>query len=379
MRLSVANILFLAGSTTVLADSDTRTLGETNLVHADSIDNRIVGGTVVSPKFKYPYVVYASGCGASLVAPNVLLCAAHCQGFISQVSIGRHNLLDSGESYETFNVIEEAPHPNYNKQTLDYDYMMLKIDGDSTYAPVVLDDGSISLDDGMDATVMGWGTTSEGGFISNQLQEVEVDVWSTDRCNNAYGGGITDRMVCAAREGKDSCQGDSGGPIIDTASGKQIGVVSWGIGCARPQFPGVYAKVADQIDWINGLINLWSSATDDGTTDDGPTDDGLTDDVTDDGSVTEPPSSSPSQAPTVGAGPPDCETISRRRRCVKTQGCSWKKKNAQRGCFDALTSNECSRWDFVQGAGPGKAVQRRRCRRNGCIWENPQCNGRWIK
>ena len=139
-----------------------------------------------------------------------MLCAAHCQGFISQAEIGRQDLNNSGESYEAFNEIEEELHPNYNDRTLDYDYMILKIDGDSRYTPVQLDNGSISLDAGMDATVMGWGTTSsEGGFVSRQLWEVEVDVWSTNECNNVYSG-ITDQMVCTAREGKDSCQGDSG-------------------------------------------------------------------------------------------------------------------------------------------------------------------------
>jgi len=230
---------------------------------------QIVGGDEVNPPFKYPFMVNAGGCGASLVAPNVLLSAAHCgNGYINQVKIGRHNLNDSNEDYETFNVVEEVPHPNYNEATLDYDYMMLKLDGSSSRTPVQLDTGDDTslLDAGNDVIVMGWGTTSSGGSLSNVLLEVEVDVISQAQCQDAYSNPITERMVCAARTGKDSCQGDSGGPIIDKATGKQIGVVSWGIGCANSNYPGVYAKVRDQIGWIQEYIDQWSLPDDTPTT-----------------------------------------------------------------------------------------------------------------
>jgi trypsin len=191
-------------------------------------DQEIVGGDEVNPPFKYPFMVNAGLCGASLVAPNVLLSAAHCAGYINQVYIGKHNLIDSNEDYETFYVVEEVPHPDYNGTTIDYDYMMLKLNGSSSRTPVQLDTGDDTslLDAGNDVIVMGGGTTSSGGSLSNVLLEVEVDVISQAQCQDAYSNPITERMVCAARTGKDSCQGDSGGPIIDKATGKQIGVVS---------------------------------------------------------------------------------------------------------------------------------------------------------
>lgn len=84
------------------------------------------------------------------------------------------------------------------------------------------------------------------------LRAAEVPVVNQEACGQAYEsfGGITDRMICAGHTegGKDACQGDSGGPLV--AEGKLIGIVSWGYGCARPNYPGVYSRVAVVRDWI---------------------------------------------------------------------------------------------------------------------------------
>jgi trypsin len=221
---------------------------------------KIVNGVVVNPPFKYPYMVNAGGCGASLVAPNCLLTAAHCEG-IKQVQIGRHDLTDLTENFETFDVVVEFPHPNYNEAKppkYDYDYMMVKLNGTSTRTPVQLDTGADPsfLEAGNNVIVMGWGHTSYGGPSSNVLLEVEIDVISTAKCQESYFATITDRMFCAARANKNMCQGDSGGPIIDKATGKQIGVSSFTPNgtCADSRYPHGYAKVQDQIVWIQKFI-----------------------------------------------------------------------------------------------------------------------------
>lgn len=74
-------------------------------------------------------------------------------------------------------------------------------------------------------------------------------------CSDAYEqfGGVTDRMICAGDPGKDSCQGDSGGPLV--SGGKQVGIVSWGLGCARSGYPGVYTRVAN-IDVRNFIATV---------------------------------------------------------------------------------------------------------------------------
>jgi len=97
------------------------------------------------------------------------------------------------------------------------------------------------------AVVSGWGALNFGDtHLPLQLQAVEVYITPREECNSAYAflGGITENMICAAVPGggKDACQGDSGGPLV--VRGLLVGVVSWGIGCAEADFPGVYSNVA---------------------------------------------------------------------------------------------------------------------------------------
>jgi len=96
------------------------------------------------------------------------------------------------------------------------------------------------------AVVSGWGLLSSGGTLPSQLQAVEVYITSRAACNSAYAeyDGITDNMICAAVPGggKDACQEDSGGPLV--VGGQLVGIVSWGVGCAEPNYPGVYSNVA---------------------------------------------------------------------------------------------------------------------------------------
>lgn len=229
-------------------------------------EKAIVGGEEVE-KGRYPYqvaLVFNNGdlvCGGSLVDKDWVLSAAHCKGIAAKVSIGSHDLtLSEEENREEIEIACEIDHPSYNKRTFDNDFMMIKLTQSSTYSPVKLDDGSSTLDDGVDLTVMGWGTTSSGGEVSPVLLEAETDYVTNSQCESDYPEeSITSNMMCAARDGIDSCQGDSGGPLIikgnDTSADVQVGVVSWGYGCADPEYPGVYAQVSSQIDWINDQIS----------------------------------------------------------------------------------------------------------------------------
>ena len=94
-----------------------------------------------------------------------------------------------------------------------------------------------------------------GGSTTNTLQYVRVPAITNSQCNDAYNGDITNSMICAGYPGvggKDSCQGDSGGPYVCNDDGNAViaGVVSWGIDCADPNYPGVYARVTAILSWI---------------------------------------------------------------------------------------------------------------------------------
>jgi len=234
-----------------------------------NVTRRVVGGKEVHPPDRYPYQVALTWssfggqyCGGSLIAPGWVLSAAHCGDLGSYVQIGRWNLRDGTEDYENIEVDYEIPHPGYDKNKQDKDFMLLKLKTDSMYPPVSIDDGPpVSIDDGSDVTTIGWGTTSYAGLSSDVLREVEVDVVENSACNSMYSTvlreNITDFMICAARQGKDSCQGDSGGPLIIRGCSHSddvlVGVVSFGYGCADALFPGVYARVSRAYWWITQM------------------------------------------------------------------------------------------------------------------------------
>lgn len=110
-------------------------------------------------------------------------------------------------------------------------------------------------------TTIGFGTTSSGGSVSSRLLEATVDYVSNTECATAYSGTgtiVDDSQICGASPGKDACQGDSGGPFIVKCANEEdtlVGVVSWGIGCASPDFPGVYGRVSNaaEVGFLDGL------------------------------------------------------------------------------------------------------------------------------
>merc|ERR1712126_69134 len=231
---------------------------------------RIVGGQETEVN-EYPWqvgLVSGSGtrpwCGGSLISNQHVLTAAHCTAGGStssiRVLVGEHDTSDSDANIVTISAIND--HPNYNSGTLDNDYSILTLSSPVTFstnvAPVCLPAATSNLYVGSVATVTGWGTTSSGGSQPDVLQEVDVTVISNSQCEGNYGSSsITSAMVCAADTGKDSCQGDSGGPMVTPENGRyaQIGVVSWGYGCASPDYPGVYARVTSVKSWIQTIAS----------------------------------------------------------------------------------------------------------------------------
>lgn len=174
--------------------------------------------------------------------------------------VGEHDVTrNDGEQYIT--PVEWISHPGYNSNTQDNDFAIVRLSQDVTFSdtvyPVCMPDSSKNYDS-VQATVTGWGTLQSGGSQPNVLYEVDVDTQSNSQCTSSatlYSRNtITANMLCASNPGKDSCQGDSGGPLVTLENSKYyslIGVVSWGYGCAQSNAPGVYARVTQQLGWIN--------------------------------------------------------------------------------------------------------------------------------
>jgi len=224
-------------------------------------NQKIVGG-IKAEEGRYPYVASLLNfgspyCGGTLIRSEWILSAAHCAGRGNQIIIGHYYLDNIPQNAEIIDIEYEITHPDYNNDTKDNDIMLVKLATPSSFPTINFD--IVQLDQGLNVTTIGWGHTEYLGIFSNVLLEVEVDIVDNNQCNELYNGDILDSMICAARDGKDACQGDSGGPLIIKGStpdkDTQVGVVSWGIECARKDSPGVYARLSTAHNFIMDTIN----------------------------------------------------------------------------------------------------------------------------
>lgn len=227
-------------------------------------DGRIVGGIETDIE-RLPYQVSVRLdtytllhiCGGAIYSHRVVVTAAHCiKGrFASYIRIvpGKSTITDDDPG---FRVTKLIAHAAYNKATHTNDVGLIiladSLEYSSTIQPIPL--AMHKPNAGDVATVSGWGKTDEdAATLTSNLQMVELHIVDLDLCNAQYATkslAISDEMLCAGAEDgtKDSCQGDSGGPLV--VNGELSGIVSWGLGCAREGYPGVYASVPYYTQWI---------------------------------------------------------------------------------------------------------------------------------
>jgi hypothetical protein len=260
---------------------------------------RIVGGQNAAPGEYRFFVSWDTSCGATVIHDDIILTAAHvrktrawmqslhnfhlicfaCQcPSISQCNPVQSNSVTVG-AFTRGEVHESQPiksvsrsidyrieHPDYNKESWQMDMMLLKLHGPvPDWIPKVrLNKDNALPADGDAVTVIGMGRLDEEAKLGfpEVLQEVNVSVTDFETCNSQemYRGFIDDpTMICASvtEGGKDACFGDSGGPLLqDMGDGNwtQVGIVSFGVGCARSNRPGVYSRVSMAYDWIQDMI-----------------------------------------------------------------------------------------------------------------------------
>ncbi|XP_072391809.1 uncharacterized protein Np [Diabrotica undecimpunctata] len=244
---------------------------------------RIVGGEK-SSFGKWPWQIslrqwrtstYLHKCGAALLNENWAITAAHCVDNVPPsdllLRLGEHDLSTESEPYlhQERRVQIVASHPQFDPRTFEYDLALLRFYEPVTFQPNILPVCVPQSDEnfvGRTAYVTGWGRLYEDGPLPSVLQEVSVPVINNTVCESMYRAAgyiehIPHIFICAGwrRGGFDSCEGDSGGPMVIQRQDNRFllaGVISWGIGCAEPNQPGVYTRISEFRDWINQILQF---------------------------------------------------------------------------------------------------------------------------
>ncbi|XP_073511372.1 transmembrane protease serine 5 [Phyllobates terribilis] len=241
-----------------------------------SKSSRIIGGHDVSlgrwPWLVSLYLHNKHVCGGSIIAQQWIITAAHCVHNYRSPSLSSWTVLSGIVShspvrqYASSSVVEKIIyHQKYDDRSHDYDIALMKLEKPLNYSdsvrPVCLPQYEQDIPAGSECWISGWGHTHpDNTHMPRSLKEAMVPLISSKKCNSSciYDGDITPRMLCAGYlDGKvDACQGDSGGPLVCQTdyTWRLVGVVSWGMGCAEPNRPGVYTKIASFLDWIHRSI-----------------------------------------------------------------------------------------------------------------------------
>ncbi|KAK4872912.1 hypothetical protein RN001_014941 [Aquatica leii] len=237
-----------------------------SLVHFSyGAEIKVVGGSD-APEGAFPYQASLRkkgkhSCGGSLIGDQWILTAAHCvskqDASKYTVVVGSNLISKGGDSYD---VEEFIPHEKYDPEVILHDIALIKLKNAVKLSDSVkkIELAGEDTPSGKELVLSGWGLTGVGilQLLSpppNKLQTIKLMSISNDKCAQAHpDGDIKASHLCTfTRIGEGACYGDSGGPLV--ADGKQVGVVSWGIPCAKGK-PDVFTRTYSYLDWISEHI-----------------------------------------------------------------------------------------------------------------------------
>ncbi|KAM3967112.1 transmembrane protease serine 11D [Aphomia sociella] len=230
------------------------------------VSMRIVGGRRAEPhSFPWAVAILKNNhmhCGGAIITNKHVLSAGHCfkwDNFYSmRVLIGLDNL-DNLSNVAQRNVSKVVIHEGFTSTAVrdENDIAIATLNSPivfgETIIPICLPQPGQDFA-GWTGTIVGWGRIGVEKSSSRTLLMASLKILSDEQCmKSQLAQHLKPTMMCAFSKGKDGCQGDSGGPLLVYGTDgryMQAGIVSWGIGCADPRYPGVYTKVSNYIDWI---------------------------------------------------------------------------------------------------------------------------------
>ncbi|XP_041939560.1 tryptase-2-like [Alosa sapidissima] len=235
----------------------------------------IVGGEDAAPG-RWPWMVYldiTNGndtifCGGSLINSQWVLTAAHCVENLHVMAVvaGEQKLLEpTGLPYGVHRVLI---HPGYHDDgdVPKHDIALVQLAEPVVISrhvrPVPLAGPLDVFNTSSECWVTGWGDVAEGTPLEGEetMQQLKLPLVDDKTCRLMYPR-TDDNHLCAGymQGGKDSCQGDSGGPLVCKSFEQfvQVGVVSFGHGCARHGYPGVYTRVLSHTKFIQRAVHKY--------------------------------------------------------------------------------------------------------------------------
>ncbi len=231
--------------------------------------SRIIhGNEATSEQWPFMSAIYRRGsffCGASAIADAWTLTAGHCVLDRDKTIIEPSELKIERGTAKLGTKLKQSVekvciYPYFDHNTFNNDIALIQHQANKT-DHVRLALRSERPSNGSAVTVAGFGRT-ETLRVSSALRETRLSAVESNTCSSSFSGGkITANMWCATTPSghipTDSCQGDSGGPIVaydENGDAIQVGLVSWGIGCADPQHPGVYTQLDRYKVWIDACM-----------------------------------------------------------------------------------------------------------------------------